>query len=67
MADEYNLLVLEDSVVENPLSCEENSIYYDVEIFIQEIQKLECLWNTSDFPCLIQRQKLQGECVATAE
>ena len=47
MADECNLLVFEDSVVENPLSCEENSIYYDVEIFIQEIQKLEYLWNTS--------------------
>ena len=47
MADKCNLLVFEDSVVENPLSCEENSIYYDVEIFIQEIQKLECLWNTS--------------------
>ena len=25
----------------------EDQIEYDVEIFIEELQKLECLWNTS--------------------
>jgi hypothetical protein len=57
MADmsECNLLSLEDSVpaLENAISEHqeeltiEDGIEYDVEIFIEGLQKFECLWNTS--------------------